>query len=73
MSEHVILDAAAIARTLTRLSHEVVEKNKGADGLCLLGIRRRGEIVAERVRALIGKFYESFPPCGGDRYRDVPG
>lgn len=29
MSEHVILDAAAIARTLTRLSHEVVEKTKG--------------------------------------------
>lgn len=73
MSEHVILDAAAIARTLTRLSHEVVEKNKGTEELCLLGIRRRGEIVAERIRALIGKFYESLPPCGGidiGMYRD---
>lgn len=73
MSEHVILDAAAIARMLTRLSHEVVEKNKGTDGLCLLGIRRRGEIVAERIRALIGRFYESLPPCGGidiGMYRD---
>ncbi len=73
MSEHVILDAAAIARMLTRLSHEVVEKNKGTDGLCLLGIRRRGEIVAERIRALIGRFYECFPPCGGidiGMYRD---
>ena len=53
---NLLMDEAAIARALVRLSHEVVEKNKGTDGLCLLGVKRRGEIVAERVRALIKKF-----------------
>ena len=52
MSEHIVMDGAALARTLTRLSHEIVEKNKGTEGLCLIGIRRRGEIVAERIRGL---------------------
>ena len=46
MPEHILMDGAAVARTLVRLSHEVVEKNKGTEGLCLLGIPRRGEIVA---------------------------
>ena len=38
----VIMDEAAVFRSLTRITHEMIEKNKGADDLCLLGIRRRG-------------------------------
>ena len=64
MSEHIVLDEAAIARTLTRLSHEIVEKNKGTD-FCLLGIRRRGESLARRVQKLIEKFYGVSVPCDG--------
>lgn len=64
MSEHIVLDEAAIARTLTRLSHEIVEKNKGTD-FCLLGIRRRGEILARRVQGLVQKFYGVNVPCDG--------
>ncbi len=71
--ERILMDAAAIGRTLTRLSHEVVEKNKGTDGLCLLGVKRRGEIVAKRVCALIKKSYGEEIPCAGidiGMYRD---
>ena len=70
---NLLMDEAAIARALVRLSHEVVEKTKGTDGLCLLGVKRRGEIVAERVRALIKKFYGADVPCAGidiGMYRD---
>ncbi len=65
MPEHILMDGAAVARTLVRLSHEVVEKNKGTEGLCLLGIPRRGEIVARRIQALIKKFYGTEVPCAG--------
>lgn len=73
MPEHILMDGAAVARTLVRLSHEVVEKNKGTEGLCLLGIPRRGEIVARRIQALIKKFYGAEVPCAGidiGMYRD---
>ena len=70
---NLLMDEAAIARSLIRLSHEVVEKNKGTQGLCLLGVKRRGEAVAERVRALIERFYGARVPCAGidiGLYRD---
>ena len=73
MPEHILMDGAAIARMLTRLSHEVVERNRGTEGLCLLGIPRRGEIVAHRIAALIKKFYAAEPLCAGidiGLYRD---
>ncbi len=73
MSEHIIMDGAAVARTLVRLSHEIVEKNKGTENLCLIGIRRRGEILADRIRKLIYKFYGTELPCSGidiGMYRD---
>ena len=73
MSVRTLMDADAIGRTLTRLSHEIVEKNKGLQDLCLIGIRRRGEIVAERLRALLKKYYGADVPCAGidiGMYRD---
>ena len=73
MAERILMDGAAIARTLTRLSHEVIEKNKGTEGLCLIGIKRRGEIVAERIAALLQKGYGVQVPCAGidiGMYRD---
>lgn len=71
--ERILMDAAAIGRTLVRLSHEVVEKNKGTDGLCLIGVKRRGEIVARRIAGLIKKGYGAEIPCAGidiGMYRD---
>lgn len=45
-----LLDEAAINRALRRLSFEIVEKNHGTDGLCLIGIRRRGVSIANIIR-----------------------
>ena len=44
-----IMDEAALGRALMRLSHEITEKNRGAEGLCLVGIKRRGEPLARRI------------------------
>lgn len=50
-----ILDESAIRRTLVRMSHEIVEKNKGIEDIVLVGIRRRGYPLAERLSKLIEK------------------
>jgi pyrimidine operon attenuation protein/uracil phosphoribosyltransferase len=44
-----LLDSNAIKRALTRIAHEIVEKNKGVDNLCLIGIQKGGVILAERL------------------------
>lgn len=73
MAERILMDGASVARTLTRLSHEVVERCKGTEDVCIVGIRRRDEIVARRMRALIQKFTGADLPCAGidiGMYRD---
>ena len=45
----VVMDADRIARTLTRIAHEIVERNKGVEQLALVGIRTRGVPIARRV------------------------
>ena len=50
-----ILDENAIRRTLVRMSHEIVEKNKGIEDIVLVGIKRRGYPLAERLSKLIEK------------------
>ncbi|GGE41539.1 bifunctional protein PyrR [Pullulanibacillus camelliae] len=47
--DKIILDEQAIRRTLTRLSHEVIEKNKGIDNIILVGIKTRGIYLAQRM------------------------
>ncbi|WP_300681751.1 bifunctional pyr operon transcriptional regulator/uracil phosphoribosyltransferase PyrR [Nocardioides sp.] len=51
----VVLDADDIVRALTRISHEILERNKGADGLILLGLHTRGVPLARRLAARIGE------------------
>jgi pyrimidine operon attenuation protein / uracil phosphoribosyltransferase len=48
-----IMSASEIERTLIRLAHEIIEKNNGAERLGLVGIKRRGVPIAERLGALI--------------------
>jgi len=52
----VLLDDKAIKRTLTRISHEIIEKNKGVDNLVLVGIKSRGVPLADRIASLIELF-----------------
>lgn len=51
-SENVtqIMDEAAVRRALARMAREIVERNGGADGLILMGIRRRGDLLASLVQ-----------------------
>ena len=48
-----LMSASEIERTLVRLAHEIVEKSNGSDGLALVGIKRRGVPLAERLGRLI--------------------
>jgi pyrimidine operon attenuation protein / uracil phosphoribosyltransferase len=52
----VLLDEAAIARTLTRIAHEIIEANPDLDRVALIGIHTRGVPLAQRVRRLIHEF-----------------
>ena len=45
----VILDATAISRAITRIAHEIVEKNEGTDSLALVGIVTRGDLLAKKL------------------------
>jgi len=46
-----------IERTITRISHEIIENNKGVKGLVIIGIRTRGYILAERIAKVINDLY----------------
>ncbi|MPQ43982.1 bifunctional pyr operon transcriptional regulator/uracil phosphoribosyltransferase PyrR [Clostridium tarantellae] len=50
-----LLDNNAIRRTLVRISHEIIEKNKGVDDIILIGIKRRGYPLAKRIADQIEK------------------
>ena len=45
----VIMDAGRMGRTLTRIAHEIVERNRGTELLALVGIRTRGDVLAQRL------------------------
>ena len=49
MGHTELMDENAIARAITRISHEIIEKNKGVDNLVLIGIQRRGVPLAARI------------------------
>ncbi len=59
-----IMDAAAIERTITRLAHEILERNKGASNIAIIGIRTRGEFLARRVAERIEKVEGIHPDLG---------
>ncbi len=69
----IVLDAGDIARALTRISHEILERNKGAEDLLLLGIPRRGVPLAQRIAARIASVEGYDVPIGSldiTMYRD---
>ncbi len=49
-SQRIIMDDAAIQRTVTRIVHEILEYNKGMNNLILLGIKTRGEYLANSIQ-----------------------
>ncbi len=60
----VILDTAGVRRSLTRISHEMLERNKGVDGLVLIGIRTGGAHLAVELSASIEQIESAKVPVG---------
>src|SRR6478672_6498677 len=70
---HTVLDASDISRALSRISHEILERNKGAADLVLLGIPSRGVPLAERIAERIAAVEGYDVPVGSldvTMYRD---
>jgi pyrimidine operon attenuation protein / uracil phosphoribosyltransferase len=60
----ILMTAAEIDRTLQRLAHEILERNRGTDNLVLIGIRRRGVPLAERLARIIEELEKQKVPVG---------
>ena len=59
-----VLDATALDRALTRIAHEILEKNGGAKNLTFVGLRTRGVTLAQRLMAKITAIDGAAPPVG---------
>ncbi len=59
-----IMDEQAISRAVTRISHEILERNEGIDGVAILGIHRRGADLAVRIADRIEKIEGARPLLG---------
>lgn len=73
MRARTVLEAPEIARVLTRIAHEVLERNKGPQGLVLLGIPTRGVALAQRLARTIAEVEGTSVPVGAidiTMYRD---
>ena len=72
-AEKVVLDRDDIRRTLVRIAHEIVEKNADADRLAIVGIHRRGALLAQRLHVLVEDLLDAKIPLGDvdiNFYRD---
>ena len=73
MPEKILLTSREIGRALVRIAHEIVEKNKGAEDIVLVGLRTRGVPIAKRIAETIEGFEGTPIPVGAldiDPYRD---
>lgn len=59
-----LMDKDNIRRALMRIAHEISEKNKGVDNLCIVGIRTRGAVLAERLKTCIQQVENKEVPVG---------
>ena len=60
----VVMDADRIARTLTRIAHEIVERNRGVEDLALVGVRTRGVHLARRLAQTLREITGQDVPTG---------
>jgi pyrimidine operon attenuation protein / uracil phosphoribosyltransferase len=69
----VVMDAERMGRSLARIAHEILERNRGVEELAFVGIRTRGVPLAKRLAHLIGQINKSEIPTGAldiTLYRD---
>jgi pyrimidine operon attenuation protein/uracil phosphoribosyltransferase len=72
----VIMEARDVDRALTRIAHEILERNKGIQNLVFIGIRSRGEVLAGRLVSKLKSIEGTEVPCGAldiTFYRDDAG
>ncbi len=60
----LFMDSAAISRSVTRLSHEIIEQNQGTKDVVLIGIQTRGEPLAKRMQIIMNQHSETEIPFG---------
>lgn len=68
-----IIDQQGLVRTVTRLAHEILERNKGSENIILIGMRTRGEFLARRLQSKIEEIDGKQPTLGildATLYRD---
>lgn len=64
VEKNVLMDAPAIQRAITRIAHEIVERNKGGEGLVLVGVKTRGAPLAQRLQSKIKQIESIHVPLG---------
>ncbi len=67
------MDKEAMDRTILRIAHEILEKNRGVEGLAIIGIKTRGAYLAERLASMIERIENNKVPVGAldiTLYRD---
>lgn len=62
MTARIVLNGADITRALTRIAHEILESNRGADALVILGIPTRGVALAQRIAETIARIEPGADP-----------
>lgn len=63
-----IMDEKAISRAITRICYEIIEKNRGSEGICIVGIYTRGAYLAQRIAGKIAELEQREIPIG---YLDI--
>ena len=69
----VIMDEASVSRAMTRIAHEILERNEGCENLAIVGIVTRGDVLAKRLADKIAEIEGEQPPLGSldiSFYRD---
>jgi pyrimidine operon attenuation protein / uracil phosphoribosyltransferase len=73
MPEKVLMTSEDISRALARITHEIIERNKGAEDIVLIGLWTRGVPLAQRLASIVQSFEGGSPPVGAldiGLYRD---
>lgn len=59
-----VMDGPSLTRTITRIAHEIIERNRGAEDMAVIGVRTRGALLAERLVATIEEIEKISLPLG---------
>lgn len=72
-TKRIIMDDKAMQRAVARISYEILEHNKGAENLCIVGIFSRGAVLGRRIADKLSELEKTDVPCGAidiTPYRD---